>query len=148
MELLARSRQGERGAVVIEFALMILVLMLLALGVIDFGMAVQQGMVVSAAAHAGAVFGVGEGNANNTSGMQSAAQSAAQGLVAITATASTWCTCSAGGTAVSCSSLCNLVDTPIQYVQVQTSATVPMMFRFTGLPASIPLTGNATLRAR
>ena len=141
-------RAPERGSGLIEFTLLIMVLLLLILGVFDFGMAVEQGIVVSAAAHDGAEFGAAEGNANNTAGMQTAALNAAQGISGLSAIASTWCTCTAGGITVSCTSLCSTYYAPIQYVQVTTSATVPVLLRFAGLPSTIPLSGISTLRAR
>lgn len=142
------SKVAERGSGLIEFTLLILVLMLLALGVFDFGLAIQQGIVVSAAAYAGAEFGAAEGNLNNTVGMQTAALKAAPGL-GITANATSFCTCSAGSTnTVSCTTLCNTYDLPIQYVQVQASVTVPVLFRFAGLPLTIPLSATSVLRAR
>jgi Flp pilus assembly protein TadG len=141
-------KAGGRGSGLIEFTLLILVLMLLALGVFDFGLAIEQGIVVSAAAYAGAEYGAAEGNLNDTVGMQTAAVHAASGL-GITANPSTFCTCSPGSTnIVSCTIRCNTYDLPIQYVQVQASVTVPVLFRFSGLPLNIPLSATAVLRAR
>jgi len=141
---------SRQGSALIEFSLMIMVLMMLSIGVVDFGLAIEQGIVVSSAAHAGAEYGATEGNSNNTASMQTAALNAGKSLGStLTATATTWCTCTAGSlTTVSCTSLCSLYDPPIQYVQVQTTATVPILLRFSGLPRTIPLNGNSTLRAR
>ena len=145
-----RGKTLARGSGLIEFALLILVLMLLALGVFNLGLAIEAGDTISAAARAGAFFGASDGNASNTSGMQNAALNAATGLTAsMTANASTWCTCSAGSAVtVSCTSLCNTYNPPVQYVQVQTSATIPLLFNFPGVPLTIPLTATFTLRAR
>jgi Flp pilus assembly protein TadG len=132
----------------VEFAFMVPVLMLLTLGVVDFGLIIEQGIAVSAAAHAGANFGAVEGNANNTSGMQSAALAAAPGVTMV-AVATTWCTCSVNSsTIVSCTIVCNTFDLPLQYVQVKTSASIPMLFRFSGLPLNVQVAGSSLLRAR
>jgi Flp pilus assembly protein TadG len=139
---------SECGSGLIEFTLLMMLLMLSALGVFDFGMAIEQGIVISAAAHDGAEYGAAEGNANNTTGMQTAALNAAKAIIGFSATATTWCTCTAGGATVSCTSTCSTYYIPIQYVQVKTSATVPVLIKFPGLPDTIPLTGSATLRAR
>jgi len=139
---------GERGSGLVEFTLLILVLMLLALGVFDFGVFIQQGMAISAAARAGAEFGAVDGNASNTAGMVSAAQSAAPNVTALSVSSATWCTCTPNGTTVSCGSLCNTYDLPIQYVQVKTGATVPVMIQFPGIPHSIQLAGSSIIRAR
>jgi Flp pilus assembly protein TadG len=143
------SKTSEHGSALIEFSLLILVLLLLALGVFDFGFAIEQGIVVASAAHAGAEYGAAEGNCNNTAGMQSAAMAAAPGIANFSATATTWCVCVAGSSSViPCTTNCNIYDLPIQYVQVQTSASVPVLIPFTGLPPSISLTGVSTMRAR
>jgi len=138
----------ERGSGLVEFTLLILVLMLLALGVFDFGIFIQQGMAVSSAARAGAEFGAVDGNASNTAGMISAAHSAAPNVTSLNVSAATWCTCTPNGTTVDCGSLCNTYDLPIQYVQVNTGATVPVMIRFPGIPQFIPLAGSSTIRAK
>jgi Flp pilus assembly protein TadG len=138
----------ERGSALIEFSLLISVLLLLFLGIVDSAIAVRQGMVVANAADAGALYGASEGNANNTAGMATAALNAATGVAGMTASATTWCSCSAGGTNVSCSSTCSTYDLPMQYVQVQTSATYYVLFRSSGIPLSIGLSGSATMRAR
>ncbi len=140
----------ERGSALIEFSLLIMSLMLITLGVFNFGLAIQQGMSVSAAAHAGAVYGATEGNYQNTSGMQTAALAAAKGISStVTATATSWCTCTDGSTtAVACNSLCNTYNPPFAYVTVTTSATIPLLFRFANLPLTIPLSGSSTLRVR
>jgi len=140
--------KAESGSSLIEFSLLITVLVLLLLGVVDFSLAIRQAMTVSGAAQAGARYGAAEGNANNTAAMAAAALSAANGVSGMTATANTWCTCSEGGTIVSCSSICNTYDLPFQYVQVQTSATIGLLFRFSGIPLNITLSGTATLRAK
>jgi Flp pilus assembly protein TadG len=138
----------ERGSGLVEFTLLILVLMLLALGVFDFGIVIQRGMAISAAVRAGAEFGAADGNANNTAGMISAAQSAAPTISSLHVSAATWCACTPNGTTVSCGSLCNTYDLPIQYVQVNAGASAPVMFRFPGIPRYISLAGSSTLRAR
>jgi Flp pilus assembly protein TadG len=140
----------QKGSALIEFSLVVTVMLLLALGVFDFGLAIQQGIQVSAAAHAGAEYGATEGNSNDIVGMQNAAAAAAPGISNFSSIASTWCTCSVtSGVTVNCTTtLCNTYDLPIQYVQVQTTANVPILFRFTGLPLSIPLGGVSTLRAK
>jgi hypothetical protein len=122
--------------------------MLLTLGVVNFALAIEQGIAVSAAAHAGAEFGAVEGNENNLIGMQTAA-TVSTNAVSISALASTWCTCSVNSSnIVSCTSICNTYDLPVQYVQVTTTATVPVLIPYTSLPSNIKLAGSSVLRAR
>jgi hypothetical protein len=105
-------------------------------------------MAISAAARSGAEFGAVDGNANNTAGMISVAQSAAPTITSLSVSAATWCTCTPNGTTVSCSSVCNTYDLPIQYVQVNAGATMPVMIPFPGIPQSIPLAGSSIIRAK
>lgn len=141
-------RSKERGSAIIEFAVCISALLLLFLGVVDFSMAIARSMLLTGSAEAGARYGAADGNANDIAGMTAAASKAAYGVSGLTVKASTWCACSAGGGMVSCTTTCNTYDLPIQYVQTQTSATVPLLFRFSGIPLAIQLSGSATLRAR
>lgn len=131
-----------------EFTFIVPVIMLLTLGVVNFGLVIEQGIAVSAAAHAGAEYGAVEGNENNLTGMQNAA-TVSTNAVSISAVASTWCTCSVNsGTVVACTSTCNTYDLPVQYVQVKTTATVPVLIPYLGLTGSVRLAGLSLLRAR
>jgi Flp pilus assembly protein TadG len=150
----------ERGSVLIEFCLLINVFLLMAMGVCDFAIAIEQGMVITAAARAGAEYGAAEGNFNDLAGMQTAATNSAKTVASMTATATSWCTCTAGGVAVSCSSTCSAysptypaiqlqnIDQPIHYVQVHTAATMPILFRWVNIPLTVPLAGNSIVRSQ
>ena len=122
--------------------------MLLLMGVIDFGLATQQAMVVSEAAYAGAQYGAIAGNSTNFAGMQTIATNSAKGISGFTVTASEWCACSPGGASVSCSSTCSSYGAPVAYVQVITKATASLLFRFTGIPLTVPLQGVCVLRVQ
>jgi len=138
----------EAGSTLIEFTFVVPVFMLLTLGVVNFALAIEQGIAVTAAAHAGAEYGAVEGNQNNLIGMQTAA-SVSTNAVTISAVASTWCTCSVNSSAiVSCTSICNTYDLPVQYVQVKTTATVPVLIPYMSLPGNVKLAGSSILRAR
>jgi hypothetical protein len=111
-------------------------------------MAISTSMAISGAAEAGARYGTSEGNSNDTAAMASAATNAATSVSGMTVTASTWCVCSVGGSTVPCSTICNTYDLPIQYVAVQTSASIPLLFHFAGIPMTIQMAGKASMRAR
>jgi Flp pilus assembly protein TadG len=146
----ARKRNsGERGGAVIEFALLITVLLLFFLGVVDFSLAISQSMALNAAAQAGARYGASEGYFYNTAAMATAATTAAPSMSGMTVTASNYCTCTAGGTLVNCATtMCNTYDLPMQYAQVQTSAAVPLLFHFAGIPLNIQMSATAVMRVR
>ena len=143
-----RRRNSQRGSALIELGLLFTLIMLLILGVIDFALVTQQAMVVGEAAFAGAQYGALSGNSMNLTQMQTIAIRSATGISGFTATASVWCACSAGGASVSCSSTCTSYGTPVHYVQVITTATASMLFRFTGIPLTVPLRGACLLRVQ
>ena len=141
-------RRNQSGSALIELALLFGLLLLMLLGVVDFALVTQQAMVVSEAAYAGAEYGAMSGNSSNFSGMQTIATNSAKGISGFTATASMWCACSPGGTSVSCASSCGAYGTPVAYVQVITTSTASLLFRYTGIPLTIPLRGVCVLRVQ
>jgi Flp pilus assembly protein TadG len=143
-----KRRVSERGSVLIEFSLIFTILMLLVLGVIDFSLVIQQAMVVNEAAYAGAEYGAISGNSSNTAMMQTIAANSATGISGFSASATKWCACAPGGTSVACTSTCSTYGTPVAYVQVSTSATAAVLFKFTGLPVTVPLHGLCVLRVQ
>jgi Flp pilus assembly protein TadG len=136
----------ERGASLVEFALMLPFLTLLLLGVIDFGRAYYVNVEVSNAAYTGALYGTQ--NHSDTTGMQNAATGDAPDVAGITATATYGCECSDGSNAMpSCSTQPTCSVNVVNYVQVTTSATYKPMFPWPGIPSSLSLQGSAKLRA-
>jgi Flp pilus assembly protein TadG len=103
--------QAETASALLEFSLLVPLVVIMFLGVVDFGVAIAQAMTVQDAARAGAEYGTIAGNVPNTAngwatnGMQTAATTAANGLVGFnTPVATTWCSCTAGGSHVGCTS--------------------------------------------
>jgi Flp pilus assembly protein TadG len=143
-----KRRKSQSGSALIELALLFTILMLLLLGVIDFALVTQQAMVVNEAAYAGAQYGAFSGNSTNYTTMQNIAISSATGISGFTAVATKWCACSPGGASVSCASSCPSYGTPVAYVQVITTATAPLLFKYTGIPLSVPLRGVCILRVQ
>lgn len=143
-----KGRDSQKGSGLIELALLFVLLLMLFLGVIDFALVTQQAMVVNEAAYAGAQYGAMSGNSTNYATMQTIATNSAKGIAGFTATATKWCACSPGGAAVSCASTCPSYGTPIAYVQVITTATASMLFRYTGIPVTVPLRGVCVLRVQ
>jgi len=142
------QKKSERGVVMIEFSLTISLLMLVAIGVVDFALVIQKAMVVNEAAYAAAQWGAAPYNSWNLTEMQTIAQNSATGVAGFSALASKWCTCSPAGSAVSCTSSCSNGTVLVAYVQVATSASAPVLFRYSILPISIPLTGLSVMRVQ
>jgi Flp pilus assembly protein TadG len=127
-------RPGRRkaGASVVEVALLCPVLMLILFGMVDLGRWVFLGLEVTSAARAGAQFGsLSQANANNTSGIQTAAKNDVPdipSLLVSSNTTSCWCannpgvthvvTCSTSYPYTACTS-----GSQIVLLQVNTSAT-------------------------
>jgi Flp pilus assembly protein TadG len=137
----------QSGSALLELSLVLPLMVLMLAGVFDLGLGVQQSLLVSEAARAGTAFGQIPGNDLNLTGMQQAATVAAGSLQSFKASAVEWCSCSPGGAVISCSSSCP-AGKPVAYVQVQTSAVLPTVFSYAGLPASFNLQGFSAVRVR
>jgi hypothetical protein len=112
---------------------------MLGMAAASFGMAIQASEVVADAANAGAAYGANSSyNSVSAAAIQQVALNAGAGVQNLTATATFWCTCSPGGSVVSCSSACG-TDQPSYFVQVTTTATYPNFFHYGSLPATFTL---------
>jgi Flp pilus assembly protein TadG len=141
-----RLLRSESGVALIEFSLFLPILAFLFVGIVDYALELQEGLQVQEAAAAGAAYGVTPGNQKDLAGMQTAAQNAALGVSGFSATAVDVYTCTPGGTTVTSGSTCSGYGTPITYVQVTTSATIPVFLAYPGMPSSLTLHGAATYR--
>lgn len=139
---------AEAGSSLLEFSLLLPLVVFMFFGIVDLSLAISQAITVAGAAEAGALYGTLAGNANDSAGMQNAAVLASNGLSGFAATATTWCSCTSAGAPVSCSSSCSNSASPIEYVQVQTTATASILAHYPGLPTSIPLSGFSVLRVQ
>jgi len=143
------NRNPERGASLVELSLMLPFLLVLLIGVIDFGRAYYDAIELENAARAGAQYGII--NPTDTAGMVSAAKSdASTDISTVAATATYGCMCSDGtGISVSCSSTpsCSSSTREVNYVTVNTSYTYSTFLHWPWIPSSFALTGNATFSA-
>ncbi len=139
----------DSGSALAEIVIVLPLLVLLLIGLIEVGRYGNYTIVAGNAARAGAQFGAqNTTTAANITGMQNSALSDAQNLSGLTVTASNYCECADGST-----STCLATDCPtshrIVYVKVLTSASVPSLTNFAGLPASlrtITVQGKAVMR--
>jgi Flp pilus assembly protein TadG len=138
--------RDERGSAIVESALVIPVMVLALLGAVDFSRAYYAQIEVNSAAQAGANYGLA--NINDTAGMKSAAILDAPDVPTLTATSTTGCECADGSgvtpictTAPSCSTL--LVD----YIEVDTTATITTTLPYPGIPSTLTLSGKAHVRS-
>jgi Flp pilus assembly protein TadG len=156
-ERTATRRRSDRGVSSLEVALMLPFLLLLLMGVLDFGQLFYLAIEVSDAARAGAQYGYQNLTTQmDTSGMIAAAEDDAVDVSSWgTNVASYGCMCSDGtdqaqlaASASSCAiqpSACTSKGAQlVDYVQVQTQAIYAPILPLPGLPSSITLNGNAT----
>jgi Flp pilus assembly protein TadG len=127
---LLRSADGT-GAV--ELGLLAPVLLLLLLGIADFGMAYWQQMQVANAADAGAQWGMS--NPYDAASIQTVATSATN-LSGIAVTPSEYCGCpaSTGVTIYSCNSTCPDNSLAKSYIVVNARICYSTLFTWPGLP--------------
>jgi Flp pilus assembly protein TadG len=149
MQNRVRPATGEDGTALAEIAIILPMLVLLLVGLVELGRYGNYAILTGNAARAGVQYGAQNlVTAADITGMQNRAVGDAQGVSGLTATASYYCEC-ADGTAATCSS----TDCPTShrnvYVQVLTSATVPSLTNYPGLPSilrTITVHGKAVMR--
>ena len=144
-----RHSPYERGAAIVEFALILPVLMLLLMGTIDFSRVMYTAMALTNAARAGVQYGSQSlGASGDLSGMQTAALNAASpDIGAVTATATRTCGCNgATPTVAACTQVC--AGTLRVFCSVTTAKTFTTVMRYPGVASSLSLSRTAELRAQ
>ena len=137
----------EKGQAMIEFALLLPVLLIILLGIIEFGRAAFYAIEVADAARAGAQYGSQSlADAANETNIMAAAQNNAQdmGGALMVNNISTACVCPGGGVVGSCTAALAGCY-PLVYLTVTTSYVFTPLFNYPGLPTTYNLTGSSTL---
>jgi Flp pilus assembly protein TadG len=140
-------RKSEYGGALVELAVVTPVVLLLAIGVIDYGRVYFTSVAVANAARAGAEYGTAmPANQVDTVGIRTFAQldGAEAGSISIVATTIYKC----GGTVVSASATCAGYGVPRVYVEVTATKAVTMFLKHVGLPATVTVARTATFRAQ
>lgn len=142
--------RSEHGANIVEMAIVGPLLVLMALGVGDFGRIMYTGVVLGHAARAGAQYGSqNNGKAQDRAGAENAARQEAQNLGTIGATAQLICECQAG-TPVDCTTTtcAGGYGVPRVFSQVTTTFTFRTLVDYPGIPDTVPLTRVAKVRVQ
>lgn len=138
------------GVAIIEFTIMLPLLVLMLIPMVDFGRLAYFAIEVSSAARAGVQYGAqSTTTAANTALIRQAAQQDATDLPVTLTVIPTYpynCQCSDGSTPAACTASACSGSSLIQYVKVNTSATVTTLLPYPGLPASFSLSGQAIMR--
>ncbi len=148
------ERHGGRraGTTTVELAMLLPLLLLIALGAVDFGRVFYMSVEVANAARAGVQYGA-QSTVTSTdyTGMVNAAKNDAPDIPALTASASRWCKCAGSSTAFDCSQnncLNSNPQVPEVYVQVDTQATFNTLVNYPGLPSPVTLSKQAIMRVQ
>lgn len=139
-------RKEESANALIEFALIIPAFIVLLLGVLNYGIALQKYGAVADSARAGAEAALVHGYYTNTANMQlvAAASAASAGIANYNAAATNFCTCSPGsGITIPCGSFCANYGQAAMYAQVTVTGVVPLLF---GHAVGVPIKSVARVR--
>jgi Flp pilus assembly protein TadG len=138
------------GQAFVELALVLPIFLLLLLGTAEFGRLAYASIEVANAARAGVAYAAQNHiTASDTARIQLAATQAAPNVTSMGTPAVTLsCSCS-DGTAITCANAGTNCISPariIEYVQVNTSASVNTAFHYPGISNRVTLQGQAIMR--
>ena len=140
-------RRSSRGGAAVELAVITPLLVLLAIGVMDYGRVFFTSIAVANAARAGSEWGAFDNNRPlQLTDIQNFAMSDAQEF-GITVNAARVCKC--GDTVIgSCTSSCGAYGEARVFVVVTATKTVDMLLPYPGLPSTVLISQTATFRAQ
>jgi len=137
------------GQAMVELALLMPIFVLLIVGAAEFGHLAYAAIEVANAARAGGAYGAQNHiTASDNTNIQLAATDDGANVTSLTATSSHFCSCSTGGS-VSCTNALASCPSPariIEYVQVNTAASVSPIFNYPGISKTFTVTGQAIMR--
>jgi Flp pilus assembly protein TadG len=146
-----RLLAAVEGVSTIEFAFIGSMLVTLAIGMLDFGMALWQQMEVGNAARAGAEYAAVHGWGTDGSAVQTAATSAT--TLSVTASPSQVCGCPDASSGVTltgqsppCTTPCSNGGSLSAYISVSTQSSYALIVPFPGISSPISLTATAVSR--
>lgn len=153
--------RSQRGMALVEFAIVVPVLIMVLIGLIEYGRYTYFTIEIANAAHAGAVYGSQSSvTGDNFTSMKNAAIADGQNtivpLTVSNVTAQYVCACWNGttqtpspATAANCGTNCTTAGyRPVTYAQVTVTGTMSPLFNYrnAGIPASWTVTRTATIR--
>lgn len=149
---LRRLLAARRGSIAVEAAFIVPVVVLMMIGVINYGGAMMARTELFNAVHAGLQYALIA--PTNTSGMQTAVTNASSkefGAGSITVTAAISCVCSGGGGTIASS--CSTAACPTasggdgyQLATITATQTYNYLVKFPGFPTSVTFSETASIR--
>jgi Flp pilus assembly protein TadG len=143
------QRHCKRGAVSVELAFFIPIAAAMIAGAVEFGRLGLEQVRLASAAHAGAQYGIYDlSSAGDIDGIVEAARIDADDVTnALTVTAVKTCRCP-DGTVQACNISCSDGEYAPVYVEVSVTEAVDLWFSFPGVPSTITLAANSSMRLR
>jgi Flp pilus assembly protein TadG len=143
--------RSQRGAALVEFALLTPLLMLILIGLIEIGRFTYFAILVGNAAHAGAAYGAQDlKTAGDATGIQNAVLNDGQNVSGLAASPAptTLIVCWNGTTTQSAvNDACTTAGYhPVEYVQASATGRFSTIVKWQGLPQSMNLTRQASIR--
>jgi len=151
--------RSESGQSLLELALAMPLLLVLALGVIELGRYAYIAILVGNAAQAGAAYGAQSlPQSVDTAGIQAAAdndfQNNGQNVSSLTVTSAVSCGCDSAGTVTGAGCTTDINPTAgtctsghwVVMVSVTASGTFNALFNFPGIPTSLSVSKTSTMR--
>jgi hypothetical protein len=144
----ARRRAKQGGQSVLEIALLAPVLLLMLVGAIEIGRYAYFAIEATGAARAGVQYGAQSlVYSKDIPGITGAASNDAPELQRLNVTATDLCACSGSPSQyVGCPARRCGGGHPVVFLQVNTTAQIPSLFRYPGLPATLSARGHAIMR--
>lgn len=142
-----RPKHGERGVALVELAIALPLILLLAIGGIEVGRYANYANIAANAAHAGVQYGAqGMPTASNDLAMQNAAALDWGNATGLQAAAIHYCQCSDGSASTCLSTDCPLPLHRILWVQVKVTGTLHALMNYPLVPASFTISKTAVMR--
>ena len=142
--------KSERGAQLVEMAILTPFLVLVMLGATDFARISYHAITLSNAARAGAQYATqNAAAAANAAAIKAATEFEAQDIGVITVTSSLFCRCPGSAVVVSCTvGACAGGAAKELYTSVTASQIFRTLAPYPGVPSSIDLSRNAIMRVQ
>ena len=140
--------KSNAGSALVELAMVLSLLTLMAIGTTDFARVFYAGITVRSAARAAVAYGSQDsGTATNYAAMRNAATADAADVTGVTATATHYCQCT-DGTTVSCTSgLCG-GSAPQMYVRATATKTFTTIINYPQIPHTVAMNHTAIMRVQ
>jgi len=142
-----KATHGQRGAALVEIAIILPLLLLLAIGGVEIGRYANYANIAANAAHAGVQWGAQSlSTASNNTGMYNAAALDWGTATGLFASPSHYCQCSDGTASTCLSTDCPLPLHRILWVKVIVTGSLTSLLAYPGLPRTFTISKTAIMR--